>query len=85
MILKIKAFIYRFCNIFGLCVYLARKEEDAFMKTQEIDSELPEGCIIGLWQARNGFTTVWTYKQGLIKGTISKIKHAFDFRSFNDD
>jgi len=85
MTLKIKAFIYRFSNIFGLYIYLAQKEEGVFMKTQKIDSEIPRGCIVGLWQAQNGFTSVWTYKMPFHKALLSKIKHAFDFRSFNHD
>jgi hypothetical protein len=77
--IKLKAFIYRFSNIFGLHIYLAQKEEDAYV------SSLGEGAdflSVGLWQGKHGFTTVWTYKQPLFKATISKIKHAFDFRSY---
>lgn len=82
MIIKLKAFIYRFSNIFGLRIYLAQKEEDAFINCQKYDSELSKSCAIGIWQGLNGFTTVWTYKKPFHKAIIIKIKHAFDFRSF---
>ena len=81
MIIKIKAFIYRFSNVFGLRVYLAQKEEDAFINSKNYDSELSKSCAIGLWQGLNGFTTVWTYKMPLYKAIYSKVKHAFDFWS----
>lgn len=80
--IKFKAFIYRFSAIFGLSIYLARKEEQAYIDSLEILDELHEGCSRGLWQAKHGFTTVWTYKKPLFKAIISKIKHAFDFRSY---
>lgn len=82
MILKIKAFIYRFFNIFGIHVYLASKEEKRYLETLEFDDEFDKGTFIGLWQAKNGFTTIWTYKMPLHKAVISKVKHAFDFRSY---
>jgi len=79
--IKFKAFIYRFSNIFGLRIYLADKEEQAYIDSlDDIDSELGEGCYRGLWQAKRGFTTVFTYKQPFFKALIAKIKHAFDFR-----
>jgi hypothetical protein len=81
MILKIKAFIYRFSNIFGLRIYLAQKEEDEFINSQKHDSEISRSCAIGLWQGLNGFTTVWTYKKPFHKAIIMKINHAFDFWS----
>ena len=85
MMLKVKSFIYRFSNIFGLRIYLANKEEQAYIDSlDDIDSELGEACYRGLWQAERGFTTVWTYKQPLLKSLIAKIKHAFNFRSYND-
>lgn len=84
MILKIKAFIYRFSNIFGLHIYLAKKEEDAFIKSLPDMSEMSEGCHRGLWQGVHGFTTVLTYRKPWYKALIFKIKHAFDFGSLND-
>jgi hypothetical protein len=77
--IKLKAFIYRFSNIFGLHIYLAQKEEDAYINSLGEDADF---LSVGMWQAKYGFTTVWTYKQPLFKATISKIKHAFDFRSY---
>lgn len=82
MILKIKAFIYRFCNIFGLHIYLAKKEEKLYLETLEFSDYLDKSISSGLWQAENGFTTVWTHKLPLHKAIIAKIEHAFDFRSF---
>lgn len=85
MILKIKAFIYRFSAIFGLYIYLANKEEQDYIDSlDDIDEELGDGCYRGLWQAEHGFTTIWTYKQPFFKALIAKIKHAFDFRSYDD-
>lgn len=81
MILKIKAFVYRFSNIFGLHIYLAQKEEDAFINSQSYDSEISKKCAIGLWQGLNGFTTVWTHKLPMHEALFIKIKHAFDFWS----
>ena len=82
--IKFKAFIYRFSNIFGLHIYLADKEEQAYIDSlDDIDSELGEDCYRGLWQAKQGFTTVWTYKQPFFNALIAKIKNAFDFRSLD--
>jgi hypothetical protein len=85
MILLIKSFIYRFSAIFGLRIFLARSEEEAFIKSLGKMSKLERSCSIGLWQAENGFTTIWTYKMPFHKALIAKIKHAFDFRRFNND
>jgi len=82
MILKIKAFIYRFSAIFGLRIYLAEKEEQRFVDSLSPNEKRLEGCLRGLWQAQHGFTTLWTYKQSFFKALIAKIKHAFDFRSY---
>jgi hypothetical protein len=82
MILKIKAFIYRFSNIFGLNIYLAKKEEQDYIDSLENASGLYKNLEIGLWQAENGFTTVWTYKQPLHKAIYNKIKHAFQISHF---
>lgn len=80
-VIKFKAFIYRFSNIFGLRIYLANKEEQAYIDSLDnIDSEVGESCYRGLWQAKRGFTTVWTYKQPFFQALITKIKHAFDFK-----
>lgn len=80
--IKFKAFIYRFSAIFGLHIYLAKKEEQAYIASLGKLDELHEGCSRGLWQAKYGFTTVWTYKQPFFKALIAKTKHAFDFRSY---
>lgn len=81
--IKFKAFIYRFSAIFGLHIYLADKEEQAYIDSlDDIDSELEKGCYRGLWQAKYGFTTVWTYDQSFFQALAAKIKHAFNFRSW---
>ena len=82
MILKIKAFIYRFSNIFGLRIYLATREEKLYLETLEFSDYLDKSISAGLWQARNGFTTTWTHRLPWYKAIILKIKHAFDFRGF---
>ncbi len=76
---KFKAFIYRFSNIFGLHIYLAQKEEDAYINSLGEDADFLSS---GMWQVKYGFTTVWTYKKPFFASLISKIKHAFDFRSY---
>lgn len=63
MILKIKAFIYRHTGI-----YLAQKEEDAYMNLEstkqmlntmvkicELDEDTVVGIVIGGWQCEHGF------------------------------
>ena len=80
MILKIKAFIYRFSAIFGLRIFLAQKEELQFLKTMVGHSDFDKSMTLGLWQAKYGFTTVWTYRKPLHKAIIAKIRHAFYFR-----
>ncbi len=75
--IKTKAFIYRFFAIFGLRIYLAHKEEKEYLNSLGKLSEFSKQCLIGSWQAKNGFTTVWTYKQPFFKGLIAKVKHAF--------
>ena len=80
--IKFKAFIYRFSNIFGLYIYLAQKEEDAYIDSLGKLDKVGEGCSRGLWQAKRGFTTIWAYKQPFFKALIAKTKHAFDFRSY---
>lgn len=82
MILKIKAFIYRFSVIFGLRIYLADKEEEAYIKSLRDMDELSESIYRGLWQGEKGFTTVWTYRMPFHKAILAKVKHAFDFRRF---
>ena len=84
MILKLKAFIYRFFAIFGLRIFLANKEERAYLKSMDNYSEFDKRINLGLWQAKHGFTTIWTHRQPFFKALIAKIKHAFDFRSYND-
>jgi hypothetical protein len=85
MILLIKSFIYRFSAIFGLRIFLARSEEDAYIKPLNKLSDFEKNCHIGLWQAKNGFTTLWIYKMPFHKALIAKIKHAFDFKRFKND
>lgn len=81
--IKLKAFIYRFSAIFGLSIYLANKEEQAYIDSLDnIDEELGDCRYRGLWRAEHGFTTIWTYKQPFFKALIAKTKHAFDFRSY---
>ena len=80
--IKLKAFIYRFSNIFGLRIYLAQKEEDAYIDSLGKLDRVGEGCSRGLWQAKYGFATIWTYKAPFFKSLIAKIKHAFNFRSY---
>lgn len=78
--IKFKAFIYRFSAIFGLRIYLAQKEEDDYINSLGEDVNF---LSIGLWQVKYDFTTILTYKQPFFKALISKIKHAFTFRSYN--
>jgi hypothetical protein len=80
MIIKIKAFIYRFSNVFGLHIYLAQKEEDQYIKSLPKQDRISRGCSIGLWQAQHGFTTVWTSRLKFGKRIVSKLKHAFQVR-----
>lgn len=80
--IKLKAFIYRFSAIFGLSIYLAEKEEQAYINSLKDMDELSESIHRGLWQGQRGFTVVWTYKMPFHKAIIAKIKHAFDFRTF---
>ena len=80
--IKLKAFIYRFSAILGLRIYLADKEEQAYIESLGEIDELYEGCSRGLWQAKRGFTTVFTYGLPLHKALIARIKHAFTFRSY---
>jgi hypothetical protein len=77
--IKFKAFVYRFSNIFGLYIYLAQKEEDTYVNSLGEDADF---LSVGIWQAKYGFTTVLIYKQPFFKAITSKISHAFDFRSY---
>ena len=80
--IKLKAFIYRLSAIFGLRIYLAQKEELAYRKSMDAYSEFDKDINVGLWQAKHGFTTVWTRRQPFFKALKAKIKHTFDFRSY---
>jgi hypothetical protein len=82
MSLKSKAFIYRFSAIFGLRIYLADKEEQAYINSLEDLDQFEEGCYRGVWQGKHGFTTVWTYKMPWYKTIVVNTRHAFDFRSY---
>jgi hypothetical protein len=89
MILKIKAFLYRFSDIFGCRLYLAKKEEEAYFRKAMfvdkvsgiIDEDLVDDFGInlhrGLWHAEHGFTTVYTRHMPPLKALITKVKHAF--------
>jgi hypothetical protein len=77
--IKLKAFIYRFSAIFGLRIYLAQKEEDAYVNSLGEDADFLSS---GTWQAKHGFTTIWTYRTPFHKALIAKTKHAFNFRSY---
>ncbi len=55
MILKLKALIYRLTGI-----YLAEKEEKAFLKSSKVKGKLGRSLVIGCWQAKHGFYR--TYK-----------------------
>lgn len=46
--IKLKAFIYRFSNIFGLHIYLAQKEEDAYIDSLGKLDRVGEGCSRGV-------------------------------------
>ena len=80
--MRLKSFIYRFTAIFGIGLYLADKEEQAHIDSQNFQSELSESIARGCWQAENGFTTVWTFKKNFLESLVSKVKHAFDKRYF---
>ena len=80
--IKLKAFIYRFSAIFGLSIYLAKKEERKYLSTLVFESRLEKEIVSGLWQARNGFTTVITYNSTFYRAFVIRLKHAFDFRSY---
>jgi hypothetical protein len=53
-LLKLKAKIYQYTGI-----YLAQKEEDEYLRSEEAISLLEnneyEGLVIGLWQTKHGF------------------------------
>lgn len=80
MILKLKAFIYRFSNIFGLRIYLAEKEEVAYLSSLGHTTSFELGIYTGLWQCKHGFTTIYISRNTyFIKRIYGKIKHAFKF------
>lgn len=81
---KFKAFLYRFFAIFGLRIFLAEREQEDFIGQMGKMSKFEKELNRGTWQAFNGFTTIWTYKMPFYKALIAKIKHAFNFRGFND-
>lgn len=85
MVLRIKAFIFRFFGIFGIHLFLAGKEQDAYIKTQKFDSQISKSCLIGLWQTKHGFTSVWTYGMSFHEAVIAKVKHAFYFKGLKND
>ena len=90
MLLKIKAFIYRFSDVFGYRIYLAKKEESAHfykisciynmckMIDESLSLEIPVALHRGLWCIDNRFTTVYVSRDtNKIKRFFIKIKHAF--------
>lgn len=83
MSIKLKSFIYRFSDVFGLSIYLAKEEEELYIELlQEAEgplSEFSESMERALWQVEAGFTTVFTYKQPWYKSAWSKLKHAFNY------
>jgi len=83
MILKLKAFIYRFFAIFGFRLFLAQKEQESFVEGLPT-SKLDRSIAVGLWQARHGFTTIYTRRMPFVQATLTKIKHAFDFGGLDD-
>jgi hypothetical protein len=78
-VLRLKAFIYRFSAIFGVRIYLADKEERLFNLKMEDSNR----CAIGLWQARYGFLTRWTYKMPFYKAFIANVQNAFTFNKYD--
>lgn len=94
MILKIKAFIYRFSAIFGMRIYLAQREEDQYLlvhKFRRLAKDIIEdeekssidefGLMRGIWHAKNGFTSIYTRNMSFKDSIIAKVKHAFDFEN----
>jgi ethanolamine utilization microcompartment shell protein EutL len=89
MVLKIKAFIYRFSCIFGKRIYLAQKEEDAYFaeaKFADIVLHIISGrdhtnlrmiLSVGIWHADNGFTSLYTGDVSRIKALKRNIIHLF--------
>ena len=77
-ILKVKAFIYRFSDIFGFRLYLAEKEENEYIKSLGDIDDFEKDLNIGLWQAKHGFTTIFTVNKKYFSSIKSKIKHAFN-------
>jgi hypothetical protein len=73
--LKIKAFIYRLSSAFGHGIYLAQKEEDAYIHLTRPSLGLKEDLERGCWQAKHGFTSVWTWNQPWYKAFWNKLKH----------
>lgn len=78
-LIKLKSFIYRFSNIFGLRIYLAQKEERAYLNSLELSGEDYLGLHSGLWQARHNFTTIYTKRMKPLQALKNKIIHAFTF------
>jgi len=89
MLLKLKAFIYRFSAIFGLRVYLAKHEEEQFIlecRFSRLAEDMIEGqrsssliydLMRGIWHAQNGFTSVHARHMGFFKRIVARLKHAF--------
>jgi hypothetical protein len=90
VLLKVKAFIYRFSDVFGYRIYLAEKEESAYFyriscidnMCKMVDSSLSLGIALylhrGIWHINNGFTTVYVSRDtNKIKSLMIKVKHAF--------
>ena len=78
--LAFKAFIYRFSAIFGMRVYLAKKEEREYMKNvSKRGNRFHYDLAVGMWQADNGFTTLWVRDRSFFGKLWARTKHAFDF------
>lgn len=80
MILKIKAFIYRLGDVFGLSIYLADKEEDAYIEENNYSGKgFAEDIARGSWQAKHGFLSVWTGAMPFHVVIWKKIKNVVRF------
>lgn len=80
MIIKLKAFIYRLSDVFGLSIYLAEKEENEYIEENGFKGKgLKENIARGGWQATHGFSKVLVWKKPVYVKVWIKLKHAFYF------
>lgn len=78
--LKLKSLVYRYTG-----VYLANKEEQKYMRSKptqrrikDLSAELgsgdaARGIVIGMWQAKHGFTRPWSPCQAWLWHPLSKL------------